>query len=320
MPRKKEEQEAVVQDEEDITVTQEAEESGEEEQEPEAPQIAPKPAEPTEFTFNMPAALFQDVVKAVGSIVGYGLEEKDTPEFLLKVDENGITVNKMDKSRVAMISFALTKRGFDNYVCKKAGVMCFNCNDLANVLKGVKKETKSVDQTIKTEGDMLELVVNEPDMTLNLKHSEYNRTFTLRAIVSEDGIEEMPIPKLNHTVTFKTSAKNLRRILDDAVKTGGDHICLTAHNAGIAFDIVSEDTILKYHGDLPKTEKLDEFQAPEGGAKATFNLDFLKNVVENMPKDATVVTCKFSNDMPIQIETGMFDRLTFFMAPRISHE
>lgn len=268
---------------------------------------------PVAFTYQLPAYTFYEIVKTINSVIGYGLETgKDNADLNLHVKKDGIELRSMDKSRVAMVSFRLAKQGFNTYKVKNAGAVCFDAVQLLKVLGGVKKESLNEDGTVKTEGEVLNLSLDNVDLLLNLQHSEYTRTFSLKALEPEDG-EMPPEPKIETTASFKTAANLLRRILGDAAKAS-DHITISVDDDGVQFEANGEAGAVSYTGKLTKLQAEITMKQP---TKATYNLGFLANMLKNVPKDTAMIDFEFAADMPAHLQTGQYDKLAFFLAPRI---
>ena len=271
---------------------------------------------PVAFSWNLAAYSFLEVVKAVDAVINYGAKVNESTEITFEIGENGITLCQMDSSRVSMIDFALAKTGFNEYNLVNGGKVCFNAKDILAVLAGVKQDRYDNDGTLKIEGEKLLLTLeNGVDLTLDIQHSEYNRTFTLKAI--EPSQEETPpTPKIDFKTTFKIEKPRLLQILKDAEKVASGHVTIIAEENNVTFKTDSADTARKFETVLPKSEKLLDLTIIEP-AKATYNLDLLKTMIENVPKDTSVITISYSSDMPMLLETGQYEKLSMFLAPRI---
>ena len=307
---------------EDMEDEQELEEA-EQIEEPEQPRRPETPSPQVELDWKMEAADFADAIKAVEAVVAYGLEAKETREATFHVDADGIQVSSMDQSRVGMVMFDLRKHGFEEFHVKTPGLICFNSNDIKSSLKGVKRTVRDEDGTIKTEGDKLNLQIrtvdSHIDMILALSGNGYDRTWNLRAIESESD-EAVPEPKLTFNVKFTAEAAKLKRILADAALTGASAVKVTAENNEVVFKADGDDTAKMFTGKLPRESGLFSLEMKEP-ATATYNIGFLLNIISNVPKTAETVTFSFSKDRPCKIEAaGHFDKLTYYVAPRIESE
>lgn len=277
---------------------------------------------PVAFTWNLQAYTFMEAVKAIDSIINYGAKTTEASDIIFEVGEDGITLRQMDSSRVSMVDFALTKQGFNEYALTNGGKVCFNSKDILAVLDGVKPDRLDKDGALKTEGEKLLLnLENGVDLKLDIQHSEYNRTFTLKAFEPEKGEETPPIPQVEFKAVFKIEKDLLLKILNDAEKASTEHVTIVAEENDVIFKSASDATARKFETTLPKTDRhrLLDLQIKES-AKATYNLDLLKTMIENTPKDTTAITASFSTDMPILVETGQFERLNMYLAPKVDVE
>jgi len=268
------------------------------------------------FSFQMPAYKLYEIVKVVNAVASYGKDSKDNSDLNFHVGNEGLSFKAMDSARVAMVDFELKKYGFDLYKLESEGDICFDGATLLSLLKGVKRETHNPDGSIKSEGTIAELTIHDVDLTLKLTHSNYSRVWNLKAVAPEN-LETPQTPKLQTAINFKTETSRLAKVLEDAQKAS-DFIRITADNKHVHFE--AEGDIVKFESELTKQNgTLMNLECKTDG-KACYNTDLLLNILKNLPRDTLSTTFSFSRDMPCILETGAYDKLTFYIAPRIGYD
>jgi hypothetical protein len=125
----------------------------------------------------------------------------------------------------------------------------------------------------------------------------------------------MPEPKSNSTATFKEEPGRFIRILEDCA-LAGDYARITTSADNITFESRSEENALKYNAEIPK-DRLLHIEVKEPEVKAAYHLGFLLNLMKNLPKGTAYITFSYANETPVHISTGVYDKLDFYIAPRI---
>lgn len=270
--------------------------------------------QPLTFNIKLQAHRLYEIIRIVDAVAGYGKEKKEDSDLTFHISNEGISLKAMDSARISMIDFELKKFGFDLFDLKGEGDFCFDSKTLLNLLKGVRRESHNADGSLKAEGDMAELNVSEESMLLTLTHTEYSRQWRIAALMPETQQEPAPTPTFETAVIFKIEKSRFHKILTDAYKAN-DAVEIEATAENVLFKAKGE--IVRYQTTLTKGMQLLNLEA-QANAKAKYNIDFLKTLLENLPREAQAITFKFSTNKPCIIETDAYDRLNFFLAaPRI---
>ena len=301
------------------------------EEELEEPEQAPEEQEQVQVTekqvnakFRMDAYILYEVVRAIDSVVNYGLEKGDIAEVHLKVSKDGLNASMMDKAKVAMIKLNLSTMAFDSLDVKSEGELCFNAKDVLSILKNVKRETQNQDGTIKSEGEKLDFSTEGAKSTFELEHSDYTRTFTLDQLEPERSMSDVTISGMKNVSNFAIHTKDLERILHDIAVVEGNYVRL----------IIGEDKVRveSGHDTTPATKSFGADLigvTPEKGSIAliaSYDLGFLTSFVSNLPKEADLL--KFSitrigeseNIGPVIVNVNAYNEFSVMLAPRYEIE
>jgi proliferating cell nuclear antigen len=240
------------------------------------------------------AKLLRDMTTAISILVD---------EATFKIEPDGLKLRAMDPSRVAMIDFEWPKTIFEEYVCNEPTKMCINISELLKLLRRASK-----DETV-------ELSLDDKTGRLQVKITgKYSRNFTMPTLEASE--EEVPTPKIAFNVKARTTTQGLSQAIEDA-QLVSDHVRIEAE---------SEKLVLNASGDLmgatitlqKGNDALLDIEAKEG-AKATFSLSYLAEIIKAASATSELATLEFSTDMPIRIDFQQTKggKLTFFLAPRI---
>jgi len=212
-----------------------------------------------------------------------------------------------------MVVFNQAKHSFETYNVKHEGNVCFDPDYLLKVLRKTKRQTSNPDGTIKTEGDDLTLKLADPDMTLDIHNTDYDRTWNTKFLAPET-TEDIPIPQIADKLTtmFKVDVNILKQVLNDAA-LASDYVQVTTDKEGVHFNCKADEGILAFNATIPK-EKLLQLETKES-TTAYYNLGFLLEIINNLPKDAFLITFSYAKELPAHLQTGMFDELSFYLAP-----
>ena len=211
-----------------------------------------------------------------------------------------------------MVVFALNKANFEEFNAKQAGTVTFDADRLMKILKGVKPDRRNGDGTIKTEGETVTLNFREEQLGIEIGTSEYTDKWTESFFDNEE--EDMPQPKLELSTKFKIDIDTFKHVIAKAA-LAGDYIRISADQEQVLFEAKSSEGILGYERTVSKTQ-LFELENKEP-VKAAYHLGLLINLLDNLPKDTVFINFCYGHKLPAKIETGQFDTLTFYVAPRI---
>ncbi len=262
------------------------------------------------------ARLFRNLIGAISSLI----EEADfnaTPE--------GIKLRSMDPSHIAMVDFEWPKTAFDTYECSSPTKLRLSVSNLLKLLKRTHND------------ESIEILYDEANKKLNITlRNKIVRKFVTPTL--EPSTEEVPTPKVPFSAKVKLAAASLRDIIDDT-QAISDNVRLevspekfTIKASGEMSSAVIEmdkgsDAILEI--DLrqendPKTGQpmVDPKTGTTVPARATYNLNYLGEIIRAGSGASEVTSLEFSTNMPIKVEFEMPQqgRLLYYLAPRIEAE
>jgi len=275
------------------------------------------------------ARLFRNLLGAISSLI----EEAD-----FNAGPEGIKLRSMDPSHIAMIDFEWPRTAFDSYESTANTKLRLSVSNLLKLLKRTRSE------------ESIEILYDDTNKKLNITlKDKIVRKFITPTL--EPSTEEVPTPKVPFSARVKLTAASLRDIIDDAqaisdnVKLEVESEKFTVRAAGELSSALIEldkgsDAILdmdvsysikcsacNYKGtsatSLKKCPQCASDKITEKhDAKATYNLNYLGEIIRAGSGASEVTTLEFASDNPIKIEFEMPQqgRLQYYLAPRIESE
>jgi len=243
------------------------------------------------------ARVWKNLLTAISTLI----EEAD-----FEVAPDSIKLRSMDPSHVAMVDFELQSSAFESYSCTAPLKIRMNTNSMLKLLRRVGSD------------EHLEIVYDEAtkkiEMTLKGK---LLRKFTMPTL--EPAEEEVPTPKLTFNTRIKMLASGLRDMIEDS----------QAISDTVRLESTAEKFIVNASGELSSavielekgSEALLDLEVKEP-SKATFNLNYLTEIIKAGSTASEVVTVEYATNMPVRIQFEMPQqgRLQYYLAPRIEAE
>ncbi|MEM3727182.1 MAG: proliferating cell nuclear antigen (pcna) [Candidatus Bathyarchaeia archaeon] len=239
------------------------------------------------------AKLLRSILAAVSALV----EETD-----FNMSEEGVSLKALDPSHVAMVSLNWPKQSFEAYECDKPIKIRINLSNIQKLLKKAKSD------------ESIEVSYDEASrkLTMILK-GKVTKKFIVPTL--EAGGEETPSPKLTFNARVKIISSSLKEIIDDA-QAIADNVTLEATQEKFIVNATSELSNATFEVEKG-SEALLELEVKEP-SKATFNLNFLAEMVKAGASASEVATLEFSTNMPIKLEFNLIQaNLVYYLAPRI---
>jgi len=253
---------------------------------------------PDLFQASLPdAKLWRNILSAISTLV----EEAD-----FNVSPEGIKLRSMDPSHVAMVDFEWPKSAFEKFNCSQPNKVRVNIGNMLKLLKRVKSEETleiSYDDATKKVGLLLK--------------GKITKRFILPTLESIE--EEVPTPKVVFNSRVKMTTESLRDVIEDA-QSISDNVRLETTPDKLLVSTSTE--VSSANMEIEKgSEAMLEMEIKEP-SKATFNLNYLANIVRAGGSASEIVTMEFSTNMPIKVEFEMPQqgRLLYYLAPRIEAE
>jgi proliferating cell nuclear antigen len=239
------------------------------------------------------AKLLRSVLAAVSALV----EEAD-----FNMSNDGISLKALDPSHVAMISLNWPKQSFESYECDKLTKIRINLSNIQKLLKKAKSD-ESIEVTYDENSRKLMMILK----------GKLTKKFIMPTL--EAGEEEAPSPKLTFNAKVKILSSSLKEIIDDA-QTIADNVTLEAMQEKFIVNAASELSNATFEVEKG-SEALLELEVKEA-SKATFNLNFLAEMVKAGASASEIATLEFSTNMPIKLEFNLIQAsLIYYLAPRI---
>lgn len=243
------------------------------------------------------ARVWKNLLTAISTLI----EEAD-----FEVAPDSIKLRSMDPSHVAMVDFELQNSAFESYSCTAPLKIRMNTNSMLKLLRRVGPD------------EHLEIVYDEAtkkiEMTLKGK---LVRKFTMPTL--EPAEEEVPTPKLTFNTRIKMLASGLRDMIEDS----------QAISDNVRLESTPEKFVVNASGELSSatielekgSEALLDLEVKEP-SKATFNLNYLAEIVKAGSTASEVATVEYATNMPVRIQFEMPQqgRLQYYLAPRIEAE
>lgn len=221
-------------------------------------------------------------------------------EGQFEVKKDGLHLKAMDPSQISMVSFTMPKEAFIEYNVPEEMKIGADIGQLANVLGRGKR------------GEKAELAIEEGRLIVKFFGEKHKRTFKVPLIETGDRVQREP------KIEFKNSAKIRAEVLKETLKDAklvSSHVRLQLTQEQLVVDVRGESGDVKAEFDKGSPE-LPEL-ATQGGAKATFPLQYLEDMVK-ASGSSSPVTINLETDRPLRLEYDVEGaKVVYFLAPRI---
>lgn len=255
-------------------------------------------AKPALFKATMnDARLFRNLLGAISSLI----EEAD-----FNATPDGIKLRSMDPSHIAMVDFEWPKAAFDSYECSANTRLRLSVSNILKLLKRTRSD------------ESVELVYDEANKKLNITlRNKIVRKFITPTL--EPSTEEVPTPKVPFNARVKITTSTLKDIIDDA----------QAISDNVKLEVSPEKFVVRATGELSSaliemdkgSDAILDIDVKEP-ARATYNLNYLGEIIRAGSSASEITSLEFSTNMPIKVEFEMPQqgRLLYYLAPRIEAE
>ncbi|NXD32692.1 PCNA protein, partial [Spelaeornis formosus] len=232
----------------------------------------------------------------------------------LDCTDEGIALQAMDNSHVALVSLKLVHDQFESYRCDRNMPLGVNLTSLTKILKCA-KDNDVVTLKATDDADTLGMVFESP---------KEDRVGEYEMKLMDIDQEHLGIPDTQYDATITMSSAEFQRICRD-LSALGESVKIEASKEGVRFSSEGEvgngSVLLKQTAgrdgasDEPGVSIILEKQV-----SLTFSLKYLSNFAKSAPL-ATEVSLNMSNDVPLLVQFD-FEQgtLQFFLAPKISDE
>ncbi|ETO31853.1 hypothetical protein RFI_05259 [Reticulomyxa filosa] len=231
-------------------------------------------------------------------------------------DANGISLQGMDSSHVALVALALKKEGFVEYRCDRDVTLGINFANLAKMLKCMgAKDRLSI--RAQDEGDSASFVFESED-------SSRVSNFELKLMQIDQ--EQLGVPETQYKAVIRMPSSEFQRICKD-LSAIGDTVSISVTKEAVKFsvggDIGSGDMSLRQSesGDVDGDDSEKVMIELEEPVQQNFALRYLNNFTKATALSKTV-TLSLGTDMPLVTEYKMdnLGSIRYYLAPKIDEE
>ncbi|KAF9162627.1 proliferating cell nuclear antigen [Actinomortierella ambigua] len=249
------------------------------------------------------AALLKKILEAVKELI---------TDANFDCSDNGIALQAMDNSHVALVAMLLRQEGFEPYRCDRTLALGVNLVSLSKVLRSAGNED-IVTLKADSSNDTLSLTFENPD---NDRISEYE--LKLMDIDSE----HLGIPDTTYDAVVSMSSAEFARICRD-LQVLSDSVQIDVTKEGIKFAAKGElgngAVTLKQAANVDKEDESTVIELNRN-CSLNFSLKYLNNFTKATPLSSRV-TLSMSSEVPLLVEYKMeTGYIRYYLAPKIGDD
>jgi proliferating cell nuclear antigen len=218
-------------------------------------------------------------------------------EGVFNVTKEGVTLKAMDPSSISMISFFMPSKAFSKYDVEKSVGLGLNIDNLSKIMSRAR--------------DGEALIMKEHDNKLTLEFSgQSKRRFKTQLIDVRKSVEKEP--NVQFDANIEINGETFKELVKDATIVS-EYISLKATKDQFVIDCRGDSGELneEHLSDGSAIKKISS----EKSAEATFNLQFLENMVKSCPPGSYIDISLKSNE-PLKLSYKVGDaQITYFLAP-----
>mmetsp|Transcript_26347 Transcript_26347/g.47279 ORF Transcript_26347/g.47279 Transcript_26347/m.47279 type:complete len:257 (-) Transcript_26347:2740-3510(-) len=228
-----------------------------------------------------------------------------------EITAEGIFLQAMDSSHVALVTLNLKGSEFAEYRCDRPQTLGVSIVNLAKLMKLASNDDAIVLRA-EDEANVLTMIF---EGTTESKVSEFNLN-----LITIDS-EHLGIPDQDYNAVIKMSSNEFSRICRE-LTTITDTLNISADKESLKFAVSGDIgagsiTLRNYESDKPEDRTLLEVNEP---VRMAFALRYL-NMFNKASSLSDTVTLFMSPDIPIVVEYGFeTGHLRYYLAPKIADE
>jgi len=240
------------------------------------------------------APILKAAIDSIVSLVEEG-------EFELK--EDGLHLKAMDPSQISMVSFTMPKAAFEEYSIPEEMRIGINLAQFSSVLSRGKK------------GEKAELTIEDGRLIVKFYADKRKKTFKVPLIETGERLQREPKIEFKSNVSIRADA--FKEALKDA-KLVSSHVRLVLDPKEFIVEVRGDSGDVKEQFELGGTEVTGI--KTDGGAKATFPLQYLEDMVKATNASSNVII-NMETDKPLKLEYEIEGaKVIYYLAPRIETE
>ncbi|EIN08124.1 proliferating cell nuclear antigen [Punctularia strigosozonata HHB-11173 SS5] len=235
-------------------------------------------------------------------------------------NEEGITLQAMDNSHVALVAVKLDASSFQKYRCDRPMPLGVNLGALAKVLKCAKDD------------DICTLTATDDADVLNLKFESRNqdRLAEYDMKLMDIDSDTLGIPDTDYDARITMPSSELARIVRDLIQLG-ESVRIDVTKEGVRFNSDGEaanGSVLLKQTDASRKYFQKKIEDGRTGVliemNQTVNLTFSLKYLVNFAKSSSltdVVQLMMSNDVPLLVQYHFGQgHIRYYLAPKIGDE
>lgn len=250
------------------------------------------------------ATLFRKILDAIRDLV---------EEANIECNEEGLSLQAMDASHVALVALNLLGSGFDSYKCPNEVTLGVNVGSIQKILK-------CGDTT-----DNLTLRSNEENSELKFtfENSTSDRFFEFSLSLMDIEVEHLAIPESEPDAVITLSSAEFSRICRDLTQFG-DTVKISVTGKTITFAVAGNTgngSIVLSNFAATKGDSQVSIQC-ESPLELSFALKYL-NYFTKASSLADTVELQLSNDRPLLVQYKLPDdagSIKYYLAPKVADE
>mmetsp|Transcript_1123 Transcript_1123/g.1276 ORF Transcript_1123/g.1276 Transcript_1123/m.1276 type:complete len:263 (-) Transcript_1123:832-1620(-) len=231
-------------------------------------------------------------------------------------DSNGITLQAMDNTHVALVAFLLQADGFDKYRCDKNITLGINLPALSKVLQCASNDD-TLTMRAQDQPDNLELIFEN-----KTKHAEFNiKLLDLQ-------VDPLGIPDTDYSSVVTMSSLEFQRTTRDLSTIGDvDTVAIAVSEEGVKFAV--SDTMNSQTGQIMIKNAGSIDGASITGCDITMSepveMSFALHHINRFTKATSLsdkTTLSMSPDVPLVVEYAIQDTgyVRYYLAPKIDED
>jgi proliferating cell nuclear antigen len=235
------------------------------------------------------AKYWRDCLEAIVSLVDEGA---------FAIAKEGISLKAMDPSGISMVAFHISSSAFSKYEISDNASVGLNLENLSKVMSRTR------------ESEALMMKDSESKLHMEFIGDNSRRRYRIPLIEVRKNIEKEPNVEFDATV--EVTGDPLKDIIKDANQI----------SSYISFKAMKNQFIISAYGDSGELEEIHESEGSvikkidaAKSAEATFNLEYLDNMVRACPMGNTIKLAIKTNE-PLRLSYNIKDAsITYYLAP-----
>jgi len=227
-------------------------------------------------------------------------------DFEMNISFQGISIHKMDKTKIYLACIELKSEGFQEFKCEKSVNIAISIHSLEKVFKDI------------DEDDSLILIYDDKEqLKIKLENPKTYKTSEYEIPLIENYENQQFLVLGNKSNSIIIPSKQFEKICDDLSATAKEIIIKCYSDGKAAFFIDNEINGKKFVIESNQKEEPEKLCKVEGGKETeiVLNLNLLKKIAKaHLAKQVKLL---FSHDSPLFIEYnfGKLGFITFYLAP-----